>query len=80
MVEEAPDAVMDGEMDGDMDDMEGMDQDGDEMGMDEDDEDGDEAGEKNEYVKKEYVARPWDSATLQSTIDEVEAFTVKNSR
>lgn len=71
---------MDGEMDGEMDDMEGMDPDADENGMDDDDDDADEHGEKVEYVKKDLVARPYHSDTLDATINEVESFTVKNSR
>lgn len=66
------------EMDEQMEDMEGAEVD--ENGMDDDEDEGDENGEKNEYVKKEYVARPYDSATLETTISEVEAFTIKNSR
>ena len=80
MVEAVPDEQMDGEMDGEMDEMEGMDPDAEGDGMDEDDEDGEDAGEKNEYVKKEYIARPWESDTLQETVEEVENFTIKNSR
>jgi hypothetical protein len=48
--------------------------------MDEEDEDADGDGEKNEYQKKEYVARPWESPSLEQTIAEVEAFKIKNSR
>ena len=64
----------------DSDDMEGMDPDADENGMDDDDDDADEHGEKVEYVKKDLVARPYHSDTLDATINEVESFTVKNSR
>ena len=80
MVEVAPDAVMDPEMDGEMDEMDGMDPDVDENGMDDDDEDGDDAGDKNEYVKKEFVARPWESNSLAGTVAEVESFAIKNAR
>jgi len=59
-------------------DMEG--QDPDEGQMEDEDEDAEDGGEKNEYQKKEFVARPWKSDTLEQTIKEVEAFTVKNSR
>lgn len=40
-----------------------MDPDADENGMDEDDDDAD-GEEKNEYQKKEFVARPWESDSL----------------
>ena len=76
MVEAAPEAGMDEGMD----EMEGMDADADENAADEEDEDGDGDGEKNEYVKKEFVARPWESGSLQQTIMEVESYTIKNSR
>ena len=79
MTEVEMDGAMDGEMDGEMDDMQGMDPDADENGMDEDDEDAD-GEEKNEYQKKEFVARPWESDSLPQTIAEVEAFTIRNSR
>lgn len=69
---------MDGEMDEQMDDVEGGD--ADENGMDDDEEASDANGEKNEYVKKEYVAEPYDSPWLAQTISEVESFTIKNSR
>ena len=71
---------MDGEMDEQMDEMEGQDPDVDENAMDEEDEDADENGDKNDYVKKEFVARPWESESLAQTVSEVESFTVKNSR
>ena len=73
MVEAAADAAaMDGEMDDQMDDMEGMEND--ELGMDDDEGDDDGEGEKNEYKKKELVARPWDSPYLEQTIKEVDEF------
>ena len=76
MVEAAPEAGMDEGME----EMEGMDAEADENALDEEDEDADGEGEKNEYVKKEFVARAWDSESLQTTIAQVEAFTVKNTR
>lgn len=69
---------MDGEMDEQMDDMEG--QEHDENGMDEEDEGDDENAEKNEYQKKELVARPWHSEFLANTIKEVEDFAIRNQR
>ena len=48
--------------------------------MEDEEDDGDENGDKNDYVKKDFVARPYDSPHLASTIAEVEAFTIKNSR
>ena len=80
--------AMDGEMDEQMEDMEGNgqryqgegDPDADENGMDDDDDDGDENGEKNEYIKKEFVARPYHSDYLAQTVSDVESFTIKNSR
>ena len=65
-------------MEGEMDDMENAENE--DNAMDDDDEDGDENGHKNEYVKKEFVARPWTSDTLDETLAEVDAFTIKNSR
>ena len=67
---EEPVAV-EGEMDEQMDDMEGQDVDAEENGMDDEDEDGDENGEKNEYVKKEFVAGVWNSDCLEQTIADV---------
>ena len=78
MVEAAPDAAMDNEMDEQMDDMEG--QENDENGMDEEDEGDDENAEKNEYQKKDLVARPYESEFLAGTVKEVEEFTFKNQR
>lgn len=69
---------MDGEMDDQMDDVENGD--ADENAMDDDDEASDANGDKNEYVKKEFVARPYESTHLAKTVAEVEAFTIKNSR
>lgn len=80
MVEAAAENAMDGEMDEQMEDMDGQDVDGEENAMEDEDEDGDDNGEKNEYVKKEFVARPWDSESLQTTIAQVEAFSIKNTR
>lgn len=79
MVEAAPVLGMDGEMDEQNEDMDGQDPEEGEAMEDEDD-DGDENGEKNEYVKKEFVARTWDSETLAKTIEQVEAFSIKNTR
>ena len=59
MVEAAPEAGMDEGME----EMEGMDPEADEN-VDDEDEDGD-GEEKNEYVKKEFVARPWESEFLE---------------
>ena len=41
-----------------------------------------EEGDENEkkYVKKEYVAQPYNSEYLEKTIEEVEALSIKNSR
>lgn len=73
--------AMDGEMDDQMDEMDGQEGEGeDNNAMEDEDEDGDDNGEKNEYVKKEFVARPWHSEHLTTTIAQVEAFTIKNSR
>ena len=80
MVEVAPDTGMDGEMDEQMDDMEGQDPDGEENAMEDEDEDGDENGEKNEYVKKEFVAQEWKSDSLANTVAQVEAYSIKNTR
>ena len=78
---DAADPAMEGEMDEGMEDMEGQDPEADEHAMDDDDEEGDGDGEKNEYVKKEYVANPdWTSKTMAATIAEVESYSVKNSR
>lgn len=77
---EAADPAMDGEMDEQMEDMDGQDPDGEENAMEDEDDEGDENGEKNEYVKKEFVARPWDSESRATTIQQVEAFAIKNTR
>ena len=78
MSDPAAQAAAEGEMDDAMEDMEGMDPE--ENGMDED-EDGDDAdAEKNEYQKKELIARPWHSESLAQTIKEVEGFEIKNQR
>ena len=70
---------MDDQMDEGMDEMDG--QDPEEAGMDEDEDEDGENGEKNEYVKKEYVANlDWTSKTMQDTIAEVQSYSVKNSR
>ena len=74
------DDEMDNDMDDQMDDMEGVDHDAEENGMDDEDEEGEENGEKNEYVKKEFVAGVYKSQTLEQTIAEVQSFTIKNSR
>jgi len=78
MAEVAADALMGGEMDEQMDDMEG--QDPEENGMDDDDGDEDGEGEKNEYKKKELVAKPWHSEYVEQTTKEVEEFAIKNQR
>ena len=78
MADPAADAAMEGEMEGEMDDMEGME--GDENAMDEDEEGDDENAEKNEYQKKDLVARPYDSQWVAQTAKEVEDFTFKNQR
>ena len=46
------------------------------------DEDGEDAddGQEKKYVKKEYVARPYNSEFVQQTQDEVEALSIKNAR
>jgi len=59
---------MDGEMDEQMDDMEGHDPE--ENGMDDDDASGD-GDEKNEYTKKQLVAGVWDSPYVAETTKEV---------
>ena len=59
------DPAMEGEMDDQMDDMEGHDPDADENGMDEEDEDAEGEGEGAQYQKKELFAGPWDSASLK---------------
>ena len=46
--------------------------------MDEEDEGDDENAEKNEYQKKDLIARPYDSEWLAATVKEVEEFTFKN--
>ena len=76
MVEAAPEAGMDEGME----EMEGMDAEADENAIDDEDEDADGEGEKNEYVKKEFVARPWESDSLANTIEQVEGFAIKNAR
>jgi hypothetical protein len=60
--------------------MEGADPEADENGMDEEDEDAEGEGEGAQYQKKEFVAQPYASDHLQGTVDEVESFTIKNSR
>lgn len=80
MSEVAADAAMDAEMDEQMDEMEGQENEGDENGMDEEDEDADENGDKIEYKKRDFIARPWESESLAQTIQEVESFSIKNSR
>ena len=56
MSEVPAEAAMDGEMDEQMEDMEGHDPEADENAVDEEDEDADADGEQNDYVKKEFVA------------------------
>ena len=72
------DAQMEGDMEEQVEDMEG--QDPEEGVMDNEDEDAEDGDQKNEYQKKEFVARPWVSDSLEQTIKEVEAFTIKNTR
>lgn len=69
---------MDPEMD-EMDDMEGMDPEADENQMDDDDEDGD-GDDKNEFARKQFVARPYQSDTLEEVSKQVADFTVQNAR
>lgn len=71
----ADNAAMDGEMDDAMDDMEGMDPE--DAAMDDEDDDGE---GKDEYKRKELIARPWNSPYLEQTIKEVEEFSIKNTR
>ena len=81
MSEVPADAAMDGEIDDQMDDMEGMDGEMDENAMDEEDEENEGDGEKQEFEgKKEFVARPWHTDHLDQTIKEVESFAIRNSR
>ena len=81
MSEVVADGAMDGEMDDQMDEMEGMDGEMDENAMEEEDEENEEGGEKPEFEgKKEFVARPWHTDHLESTIKEVEGFAIRNSR
>ena len=48
--------------------------------MEEDElDDGDEGTEKK-YVKKEYIARPYNSEFVEKTAEEVEALSIKNAR
>ena len=64
MSEVPAEAAMDGEMDEQMEEMEGHDPEADENAVDEEDEDADADGEKNDYVKKEFVAQPYESEHL----------------
>ena len=48
-------------------------------GEEDDLEEGDDGNEKK-YVKKEYIAQPYNSEYLEKTVEEVEALSIKNSR
>ena len=81
MSEVPADPAVNGEMDDQVEDMEGMDGEMDENAMDEEDEENEENGEKQEFEgKKEFVARPWHTDHLEQTIKEGESFAIKNQR
>ena len=48
--------------------------------MEEDELDDNEEGNEKKYVKKEYIARPYNSEFVEKTAEEVEALSIKNAR